>query len=99
MDVDRLTRWQEERRGERPPAAPRAEVLADLRKAVGEMPAQMRRCVLLRVYQDLKYREIAEVMGIKLDTVKAHLGQARARLERELGDGGQIPARLREDDK
>ena len=36
MDVDRLTRWQEERRGERPPAAPRAEVLADLRKAVGD---------------------------------------------------------------
>ncbi|MFY9820902.1 MAG: RNA polymerase sigma factor [Thermoanaerobaculia bacterium] len=76
----------------------RREQSAKLRKEVEEMPPQMQRCFLLRVYQDLKYREIAVVMDIKLDTVKAHLGQARARLERELG-GGQIPARLREDDK
>lgn len=87
-----------------PEPGPDAELLrheqsAILRKAVEEMPRQMQRCVLFRVYQNLKYREIADVMGIKLDTVKAHLGQARARLERKLGRGGKILARLQEDDK
>lgn len=77
----------------------RHEKSAILRQSVEEMPPQMQRCVLLRVYQNLKYREIAEVMDIRLDTVKAHLGQARARLERKLGGGGQILARLREDDR
>lgn len=56
-----------------------------LRKAVETLPPQMRRCLMLRVYQDLKYREIAEVMSLSIDTVKAHLYQARARLQAELG--------------
>ncbi len=37
----------------------------------------MRRCLLLRVDQDLKYREIAELLRISIETVKAHLFQAR----------------------
>lgn len=56
-----------------------------LRKAVETLPPQMRRCLMLRVYQDLKYREIAEVMSLSIDTVKAHLYQARSRLQSELG--------------
>jgi RNA polymerase sigma-70 factor, ECF subfamily len=60
---------------------------ASLRDAVATLPPQMRRCVFLRVYQDLKYREIAEVLGINIDTVKAHLGQAKTRLQRLLREG------------
>jgi RNA polymerase sigma-70 factor (ECF subfamily) len=56
-----------------------------LRQAVEKLPPQMRRCLLLRVYQDLKYREIADVMSLSIETVKAHLYQARARLQTELG--------------
>jgi DNA-directed RNA polymerase specialized sigma24 family protein len=44
----------------------------------------MRRCVLLRLEQDLKYREIASVMQISIDTVKAHLFQARQLLKDKL---------------
>lgn len=66
------------------------KVLADERRrklyeALSRLPGRMRECVLYRVHQDLKYREIAELMGIDIGTVKAQLSQAKARLEKELG--------------
>lgn len=58
----------------------RRERLASLRAELDALPPQMRRCVYLRLYQDLKYREIAAVMNISIETVKAHLHQAQKRL-------------------
>lgn len=71
-------------------AGPLDGVLADerarkLRQALEELPPQMRRCVMLRVDQDLKYREIAMLMDVSIDTVKAHLFQARQILKTKLG--------------
>lgn len=57
-----------------------------LREAIERLPDQMRKCLMLRVYQDLKYREIAAVLRLSTETVKAHLFQARRRLQEELGD-------------
>jgi len=51
-----------------------------------QLPPQMRRCVQLRVHEDLKYREIAEILGISIETVKAHLFQARQKLKEKLSD-------------
>ena len=48
------------------------------------LPAQMRRCVELRVHQDLRYKEIADLMQVSIDTVKAHLYQARQQLKGKL---------------
>jgi RNA polymerase sigma-70 factor (ECF subfamily) len=56
-----------------------------MREAILELPERMRRCLMLRVYQDLSYRDIAAVMRLKIDTVKAHLFQARQRLQERLG--------------
>lgn len=72
-------------------AGPLDGVLAEerskkLRRAFEELPPQMRRCVMLRVDQDLKYREIAVQMDVSIDTVKAHLFQARQILKNKLGD-------------
>lgn len=61
----------------------RAGLLAE---AIRGLPDQMRKCLMLRVHQDLKYREIAVVMGLSTETVKAHLFQARRKLQLELGD-------------
>jgi len=58
----------------------RAKVLAE---ALRDLPPQMRRCVELRI-RDLKYREIAELLRISIDTVKAHLFQARQILRSKL---------------
>jgi RNA polymerase sigma factor (sigma-70 family) len=58
----------------------RRERLESLRAELDLLPPQMRRCVYLRLYQDLKYREIAVLLNISIETVKAHLHQAQKRL-------------------
>lgn len=57
-----------------------------LRDAVEDLPPRMRRSVLLRVDQGLKYREIATIMSVSVDTVKTQLHQARQRLRDRLCD-------------
>ncbi|HBL31327.1 MAG TPA: hypothetical protein DD490_31255 [Acidobacteria bacterium] len=61
----------------------RREALA---RAVQVLPPQMGQVLSLRIGQDLKYREIAVVLQISIETVKAHLFQARQRLRSELGE-------------
>lgn len=62
-----------------------SEKLQVVRGAVHELPPQMRSCVFLRVDDGLSYREIATVMGISVNTVSAHLHQARSLLKERLG--------------
>jgi RNA polymerase sigma-70 factor (ECF subfamily) len=57
-----------------------------LRAAVERLPEQMRKCLTLRIEQDLKYREIGVVLRLSPETVKVHLAKARQRLKEELGD-------------
>lgn len=57
-----------------------ASGLESLRAKLDQLPPQMRRCLYLRLYHDLKYREIAALMRISIETVKAHLHQAQNRL-------------------
>jgi RNA polymerase sigma factor (sigma-70 family) len=57
-----------------------------LSQAIQGLPEQMRTCFLLRYDQGRKYKEIAVLMKISIDTVKAHLFQARKRLKLELTD-------------
>ncbi len=56
-----------------------------LRRAIDALPVKMRTCLAMRVYQELSYQEIAVAMRLSVETVKAHLYQARQRLKRELG--------------
>lgn|SRR6185369_3920240 len=58
----------------------REERLAALRVAIGELSPQQRLCMELRVYQERSVQEIAVVLRISPETVKAHLFQARQRL-------------------
>jgi len=72
-----------------PEPSPRDDLLAEeevtlLREAIAKMPEQMRQCLVLRVDRGLKYREIAATMKLSVETVKAHLYQARRRLKEEL---------------
>jgi RNA polymerase sigma-70 factor (ECF subfamily) len=57
-----------------------------LREALKELPPQMQKAVMLRVTGDMKYREIAEEMKVSIETVKAHLYQARQHLRDRLSD-------------
>lgn len=93
--------WEEEEEGDLSAAAlggSRAEAPAPLRRlldqerteilsqAIAGLPVQMRRCVRLRVFQDLDYEEIAEVMQISPSTVKVQMFKARKRLQGELAE-------------
>lgn len=62
------------------------EMQERLTLAIDGLPAQMRRCVRLRVFQDLDYGEIAEILQISPSTVKVQLFKARKRMQTELGD-------------
>lgn len=74
----------------------REEQRQRLLQAVAEMPVQMRRCALLRYDRGLKYREIAAVLDLSIQTVKSHLFQARERLQASLSE--QRPSALGGDD-
>src|SRR4051794_10298200 len=57
-----------------------------LRQAVARLPARMRHCVRLHVFQDLDYDEIAEHLQISSATVRVQLFKACRRLRIELKD-------------
>jgi len=78
---------------EPPPLPPKAldEVLKReqterLSRAIQDFPPKMRTCFLLRYGQGRKYEEIAVLMNVSVDTVKAHLHQAKQKLKIELSD-------------
>jgi RNA polymerase sigma-70 factor (ECF subfamily) len=76
--------------------APGEEVLRKersrlLRQAIDRLPEQMRKCLVLRIDQELKYREIAVLMRLSPETVKVHLLKARKKLQEELGPYFQDP--------
>jgi RNA polymerase sigma-70 factor (ECF subfamily) len=60
------------------------EKLERLRSAVTELPEQMQKCLRLRVAEDRSYQEIADALGVSINTVKAHLRQARIALKERL---------------
>ena len=60
------------------------EVRERVRATVEQLPDFLRQVVLLAYYQGLKYREIAEVLGIPVGTVKSRLHAALGRLQESL---------------
>ena len=62
------------------------EQLSLLRRELESLPPRMRRCLQLRLDQELKFREIAVLEQVSIDTVKSQLAQAKKRLRLRLGD-------------
>jgi RNA polymerase sigma-70 factor (ECF subfamily) len=56
-----------------------------LRRALSELPEKMRLCVILRL-KGLKYREVATVMKVSVNTVRSQLFDARDKLREQLAD-------------
>jgi RNA polymerase sigma-70 factor (ECF subfamily) len=55
-----------------------------LRQALQTLPDSERQIVLLSYYHDLPYREISEILGIPLGTVKSRMHSAVSRLRKIL---------------
>jgi RNA polymerase sigma factor (sigma-70 family) len=58
---------------------------AALRAAIEGLPLEFREALILREIHDLKYREIAQVVGVPLGTVMSRLSRARQLLAAALG--------------
>ena len=54
--------------------------------ALNRLPEEQRTTIILSVYEEFKYREIADVLEIPLGTVKSRLHIGMARLREELKD-------------
>jgi RNA polymerase sigma-70 factor (sigma-E family) len=54
--------------------------------AVRALPERQRACVVLRYYEDLGERQIAEILDCSIGTVKSQLHKARASLAHRLGE-------------
>src|SRR5207249_7089810 len=58
-----------------------------VRASIARLPDALRQTLILAYYQDLKYREIAEVLKIPVGTVKSRLHAAIAKLYQMSGAG------------
>jgi RNA polymerase sigma factor (sigma-70 family) len=57
-----------------------SERLAAVERCFDALPPGMRRCLVLHVFQDRKYQEIADLLQISIQSVKSHIHQARQNL-------------------
>ena len=61
-----------------------------LQRALEELPPAFREVLILREFEGLSYKEIAEVAGVKMGTVMSRLARARDALQRQLtADAGK----------
>ena len=58
----------------------RAEEARIVRAAVVALPDAQRLALTLHYFEDLRYEDIAEVMGVPLNTVKSHIRRGKERL-------------------
>ena len=66
------------------------EQAGEIRRAVDDLPEQMRQVVLLVYFQGLKYREAAHALGIPVGTVKSRLHGAVQKLGEVLAPAHEL---------
>lgn len=60
------------------------EIRLDIERAVDHLPEELREVTILYFFQDLKQKEIAKLLNIKLSLVKYRIGQAKKILSKAL---------------
>ncbi len=61
-----------------------------VRRFLGRLPEDQRECLVLKEIEGLKYDEIAEVLKIKINTVRSRLKRAREKLIAMAGSEGGV---------
>jgi RNA polymerase sigma-70 factor (ECF subfamily) len=82
-DADALLRLPAEG-GDAAAALERTELAAALHDAIAALPEERRIVVILRDLEGLAYEEIAEALGLELNTVRSRLHRARLDLKAKL---------------
>ena len=65
----------------------RHEARAEVRQAISRLPERQRRALVLKQYQGLKYKDIAQTMGLTVGSVQMLLHRAMLALRQELLPG------------
>jgi len=68
------------------PAAGTLDAAASIHRALASLPPKFAEAVILRHLEGLELKEIAEITGLRLGTVKSRLGRGLAALRKELSD-------------
>ncbi len=76
---------------------PEAEAVAHseadvIRRAMGRLPAHFRTALVLRVVEDLSYREIAQLLSVPESTIETWIHRGRQRMRVLLGEAANTPA-------
>ena len=58
------------------------QVLSDVRRLIGALPSSQREVVYMRFYQDLSFREIADLTGVSINTALGRMRYAILNLRR-----------------
>ena len=69
--------------------------LIELMQHVGRLPTDQREVLLLAAVEELRYEEIATVLGIPIGTVMSRLSRAREKLRNAFADGPSGSASLK----
>ncbi len=67
------------------------DIAGRVREAVGKLPESHRTVLVLRHYEGMKFREIAEVLDLPEGTVKTRMGEALNLLARNLKTALELP--------
>jgi len=70
-----------------------------IQSEVQKLPDKQRTALSLRIFEDLSFAEIAEIMKCPYDTAKANYRHALMKLRHNLGDQDQLRIFLRSDSK
>jgi RNA polymerase sigma-70 factor (ECF subfamily) len=64
----------------------RDEMMARLQEAIAALPPEQKAVLVLKVYEEMSYREIASTLKISPGTVMSRLSRARERLRKRIKD-------------
>ena len=65
------------------------ESAAAVRAALAQLPPAQRLALTLHYFEEMRYEEVAEVMGVPLNTVKSHIRRGKERLGAILAEPAQ----------
>lgn len=85
-DNSQLARLADENAPTPPDELVRQEQKEQVRKAIESLPQGQRATLVLAYYQQLSYREVAEVLGCSVGAVKTQMSRALATLAQRLPD-------------
>ncbi len=69
-----------------------AQTAAWLEQEIGKLPLAQREVLILTAVENLPHKDVAEILGLPVNTVKTHLRRARLTLVQRLARRNEVPS-------